>query len=376
MRDTVGHGTPNTPLAPPGISNPILISTDMAGTQFEDLASKLSQQMEILKAADKADPSGKTGKKLADAFLDALENGPKDTAVPANTEADDSNLETELRRPDFNLRRGPGGAILGGDGSRDAPFIVAPMDQLQSAAVQNIIVQEVVGISRAKYGTSDKWRPPDYKRLYYALPRGPQGNGDLCEHRFTYITVYSIWFDLLEVSRRMEEPGVAKKMFETVTGAMNSEKTGDPTASPQLPEPDRFSVNVCWFTGLPASPKHTLRKKLYLHLKKPGLFSREKVWKETIIEIPRSKEVFGIHIRQRLVLFVALIGMPLAAILYNWEHSYFSWWLRGLVGFGLGYLLYKVFYPLDKPGWRNHDAWDKYPPAAELLRKGWSDRSP
>lgn len=82
--------------------------------------------------------------------------------------------------------------LLGGDGSRNQPYVIGPTSCLVSTAMQMLIIGQVYG--PGEYSSDSK------QRRYYESPRGAPANKDLCEH-ILLKTGRSVWFDLSEVAK-------------------------------------------------------------------------------------------------------------------------------------------------------------------------------
>ena len=88
--------------------------------------------------------------------------------------------------------------ILAGDGTRELPFLVAPITYHGSTVAQRETVNQIYG---------DGVYQADGQRRYYESHRGKVGNKDLCEHVLSVNgRNASIWFDLSEVSKFSEDP--------------------------------------------------------------------------------------------------------------------------------------------------------------------------
>lgn len=82
--------------------------------------------------------------------------------------------------------------LLGGDGSRERPYVIGPTSYLFSTGMQAKIVEDVYG--------PGEYSPDSRQRRYYQSPNGPPGNKDLCEH-ILLKSGKSVWFDLSEVTK-------------------------------------------------------------------------------------------------------------------------------------------------------------------------------
>src|SRR5689334_11499112 len=88
--------------------------------------------------------------------------------------------------------------ILEGDGSRERPFLVAPITYYGSTVVQRETIDQIHGFGVYK---------PRGPRRYYESQRGKAGNKDLCEHVLSVNgKEVSVWFDLSEVTKFSEDP--------------------------------------------------------------------------------------------------------------------------------------------------------------------------
>jgi hypothetical protein len=81
--------------------------------------------------------------------------------------------------------------LLGGDGSRDQPYIIGPTSYFFSTGMQRMIIEKAYG--------AGEYSPDSRQRRYYESPRGVPGNKDLCEH-ILLKSGRSVWFDLSEVT--------------------------------------------------------------------------------------------------------------------------------------------------------------------------------
>jgi hypothetical protein len=82
--------------------------------------------------------------------------------------------------------------LLGGDGSKDRPYIIGRTSYFFSTGMQMKIIDEVYG--------AGEYSPDSRQRRYYESPRGESGNKDLCEHTLLK-SGRSVWFDLSEVTK-------------------------------------------------------------------------------------------------------------------------------------------------------------------------------
>src|SRR5438094_323099 len=82
--------------------------------------------------------------------------------------------------------------LLGGDGSKERPYVIGPTSYFFSTGMQMKIIEDAYG--------PGEYSPDSRQRRYYESPKGPPGNKDLCEH-ILLKTGRSVWFDLSEVSK-------------------------------------------------------------------------------------------------------------------------------------------------------------------------------
>jgi len=139
--------------------------------------------------------------------------------------------------------------ILGGDGSKESPFVIHTSSPMLSAAIQAEIIDNIYGL-----GTYDE----NGLRNYFDSSNGNVGDGDLCEHIVNTPggEVMSVWFDLHMVRKLSEDPKLSetkRDMVHAATLKLTGEKPpiiedNKPIAMSGLSHPAKDGVSYGKFT--------------------------------------------------------------------------------------------------------------------------------